>query len=220
MRSAKNHTAVYTAITFCIIAAAGATGARAQTGDNSAIYSYAGPDREQRLIVKAREERTLTLYTSMATTESTPLAHAFEAKYGVKVQLWRALSENVMQRALTEARSGRQGMDAVETNAPEVEALAREDVLAPYSSPYLADLPPWAIPPHRRWFADRANLWVVGYNTGKVKREELPAMLEGFADRDGKGASRSRQPTATGCTASSASWARRADLSSSAGSQP
>ena len=55
-------------------------------------------------------------------------------------------------------------------------------MLAPYSSPYLADLPPWAIPPHRRWFADRANLWVVGYNTGKVKREELPAELEGFAD--------------------------------------
>jgi len=184
MRSAKNHTAFNAAIAFCIIAAAGATGARAQTaaGDNSSIYSYSGADREQRLIAKAREERTLTLYTSMATTESTPLAHAFEAKYGVKVQLWRALSENVMQRALTEARSGRHGMDAVETNAPEVEALAREDVLAPYSSPYLADLPPWAIPPHRRWFADRANLWVVGYNTGKVKREELPAELEGFAD--------------------------------------
>src|SRR5262249_36718401 len=160
MRSAKNHTAVYAAIAFCIIAAAGATGARAQTAarDNSSIYSYAGADREQRLIAKAREERTLTLYTSMATTESTPLAHAFEAKYGIKVQLWRALSENVMQRALTEARSGRHGMDAVETNAPEVEALAREDVLAPYNSPYLADLPHWAIPPHRRRVPPRTRL--------------------------------------------------------------
>src|SRR5262249_48337348 len=73
-------------------------------------------------------------------------------------------------------------MDAVETNAPEVEALARETTVAPFHSPYLADLPPWAIPGHRRWFADRANLWVVGYNTGKVRREELPATLEGFAD--------------------------------------
>src|SRR5262249_56325176 len=97
MRSAKNHTAVYAAITFCIIAAAGATGARAQTGDNSAIYSYAGPDREQRLIAKAREERTLTLYTSMATTESTPIAHAFEANYGVKVQLSPPLTANAIQ---------------------------------------------------------------------------------------------------------------------------
>src|SRR5260370_2059789 len=43
------------------------------------------------------------------------------------------------------------------------------------------------MPPHRRWFSDRANLWVVGYNTDKVKREELPAVLEGFADPRWKG---------------------------------
>jgi iron(III) transport system substrate-binding protein len=103
------------------------------------------------------------------------------------VQLWRALSENVMQRALTEARGGRRSMDVVETNAPEVEALAREGVVAQFNSPYIADLPPWAIPPHRRWFADRANLWVVGYNTEKIKRAELPATLEGFADPRWKG---------------------------------
>jgi iron(III) transport system substrate-binding protein len=172
------------AIVFCVIAAVANTraGAQAPGADNPAIYLDAGADREQRLIAKARAEGTLTLYTSIATSESVPLAQAFEAKYGVKVQLWRALSENVVQRALTEARGGRRGMDAVETNAPEVEALVREDVVARFNSPYLADLPPWAIPPHRRWFADRANLWVVGYNTDKVRREELPAELEGFAD--------------------------------------
>ena len=163
--------------------------ARAQAAgtDNASIYSYNGPDREQRLIVKAREEGTLALYTSMATTESARLAQAFERRYGVKVQLWRALSENVLQRALAEARGRRRAMDVVETNAPEVEALAREQVIAPFDSPYLADLPAWAIPPHRRWFSDRANLWVTGYNTAKVKREELPATLAGFAAPAWKG---------------------------------
>jgi iron(III) transport system substrate-binding protein len=172
------------AIVCCVGAAIGKTGAAAHAAgaDNSAIYLDSGADREQRLIAKARAEGTLTLYTSMATSESAPLAQAFEAKYGVKVQLWRALSENVVQRALTEARGGRRGMDAVETNAPEVEALAREEVVAQFNSPYLGDLPPWAIPPHRRWLADRANLWVAGYNTDKVRREELPRELEGFAD--------------------------------------
>jgi len=38
-------------------------------------------------------------------------------------------------------------MDVVETNAPEVEALAREQAVAEFDSPYLADLPAWAIPP-------------------------------------------------------------------------
>jgi iron(III) transport system substrate-binding protein len=188
-RYAPRHIVCCGMIAFGISTVAGATPARAQTGagDNSAIYLYAGADREQRLIGKAREEGTLTLYTSIATTESGPLTQAFEAKYGVKVQLWRALSENVVQRALTETRGGRRSMDVVETNAPEVEALAREHVVAQFNSPYIADLPPWAIPPHRRWFADRANLWVVGYNTEKIKREELPATLEGFADPRWKG---------------------------------
>ena len=93
----------------------------------------------------------------------------------------------MLQRALTEARAGRRILDVVETNAPEVEALAREQVVAEFFSPHLADLPPWAIPPHRRWASDRANLWVTGYNTGKVKREELPASYEGFADPKWKG---------------------------------
>src|SRR5215813_13209675 len=173
----------------CLAALLGATTAAAQTAaaDNSAIYMDQGADRGERLAAKAREEGTLTLYTSMATTESGPLGQAFEKKYGVKVQIWRALSENVLQRALTEARGGRRSLDVVETNAPEVEALAREDVVAAFDSPYLGDLPPWAIPPHRRWFSDRANLWVTGYNTAKVKREELPAAVEGFADPKWKG---------------------------------
>jgi iron(III) transport system substrate-binding protein len=154
--------------------------AQAGASEGLAIYSYRGADREQRLIAGAREEGALAWYTSMATTESAPLAQAFERRYGVKVQLWRALSENVLQRALTEARSRRRGMDVVETNAPEVEALAREQVVAPFDSPYIADLPAWAVPQHRRWLSDRANLWVTGYNTGKVRPEELPATLAGF----------------------------------------
>ncbi len=166
-----------------------AAGARAQTAgaDPSAIYLYKGADRFERLSAKAREEGTLTFYTSMATTESGPLAQAFEKKYGVKVQLWRALSENVLQRALAEVRGGRRMMDVVETNAPEVEALAREQVVAEFDTPYAGDLPAWAVPSHRRWLSDRANLWVTGYNIGKIKREEVPMTLEGFADPKWKG---------------------------------
>ena len=175
------------AAVLCISVGLCITDARAQAPDTSAIYLYKGADRAERLVAKAREEGTLTFYTSMATTESGPLAQAFEKKYGVKVQLWRALSENVLQRALTEARGGRRSLDVVETNAPEVEALAREQVVAEFDSPHLADLPAWAIPSHRRWASDRANLWVTGYNTGKVKRDELPVSIDGFADPKWKG---------------------------------
>ena len=124
---------------------------------------------------RATREGTLTLYTSMAPTESQPLADAFEKKYRIKVVLWRALSDQVVQRTITEARGRRHTVDVIETNGPEMEMLAREKLLAELQSPYLADLPAAAIPAHRSWFPDRLNFYVVAYNTAKVRRAEIPA---------------------------------------------
>jgi iron(III) transport system substrate-binding protein len=135
----------------------------------------------------AAQEKTVVLYTSLAPTESRPLAQAFEKKTGIKVELWRALSENVLQRALSEARARRYAVDVVETNGPEMEVLAREQVLAELKSPYLADIPPAALPPHRRWIPDRLNFFVVGFNTAKVRRDELPQDYRGFLDPKWKG---------------------------------
>lgn len=154
---------------------------------NAAVYLYEGADREQRLIERARQEGTLVLYTSLATSESVPLTQAFEKKYGVKVQLWRSLSEAVVQRALNEARARRHNVDVVETNAPELEALARERVTARFFSPHIADIPAWGVPAHRMWVSDRVDFFVVAFNTAKVRREELPATYEGFLDPKWKG---------------------------------
>ncbi len=154
---------------------------------NDATFRYRGADRQARLAEGAKREGTLTLYTSLAPTESRPLAEAFEKKYGIKVELWRALSDKVVQRVVTEHQAKRNAVDVVETNGPEMEMLAREKLLAEFHSPHLADLPAQAIPPHRTWFPDRLNYFVVGYNTAKVKRSEIPATYEGFLDAKWKG---------------------------------
>src|SRR5262245_44336908 len=114
-------------IVVCLLMAAASFGATvtatsvaAQTkSDAPAIYTDQGTDREQRLIAAAKKEGSVTFYTSMQTQESGPLSKAFEAKYGVKVQLWRATSDQVIQRIVNEARANRQGVDVLETNAPE-----------------------------------------------------------------------------------------------------
>jgi len=151
------------------------------------FLNYQGPDREKRLIERARQEGALTIYTSLAPTESQPLAQAFEKKYGIKVELWRAISERVIQRALSEAKAGRHTADVIATNGPEMENLAREKILATYYSPHADDLPPASIPQHRLWMPDRLQIFVVGYNTNLVKREELPKSLTGFTDPKWKG---------------------------------
>src|SRR5258705_10731332 len=149
---------------------------------NQAVSLYEGADRAQRLADRARQEGALVVYTSLATSESVPLTQAFEKKYGVKVELWRSLSDQVVRRALNEARARRHTVDVIETNAPELEALSRERVTARFASPYLADIPAWGVPAHGMWVSDRVDFFVVAFNTGKVRREDLPATYEGFLD--------------------------------------
>ena len=156
-------------------------------GPHAVVYGYKGADRQQRLLDRARQEGTVTVYTSLAPTEAAPLVEAFEKKTGVKVNLWRALSEGVVQRAVSEARGKRHAVDVIETNGPEMESLAREQVLAEFYSPYLADLPPAGIPKHGMWVPDRLNFFVVAYNPNKVKAADLPKTYEGFLDPKWKG---------------------------------
>jgi iron(III) transport system substrate-binding protein len=162
-------------------------GALAQQTPNETIYQYKASDRNEKLVREAQQEGTLTWYTSLAPTESTPLAQAFEKKYGIKVAVWRAISEKVVQRAIVEGRARRHAFDVVESNSPEIEMIAREKLLAPFYSPYFADLPSFAIPKSGMWVADRMIVYGVAFNTNAIKREELPATYEGFLEPKWKG---------------------------------
>src|SRR5258708_9221987 len=97
---------------------------------------------------RARQVGVLVVYKSLATSESVPLTQAFERKYGVKVELWRSLSDQVVRRALNEAKARRHVVDVIETNAPELEARARERELARFFSPHILAIPQCVVPPH------------------------------------------------------------------------
>src|SRR5438445_10173035 len=131
----------------CACAAACHAAASAQGADrNNPIYLYRGADREQRLLEEARREGTVVVYTSLAPTESAPLARAFEERTGVKVQLWRAISEKLVQRALTEARARRYAFDVIETNGPGRERMGREKLYAKFNAPHRGDPAPGHVP--------------------------------------------------------------------------
>jgi iron(III) transport system substrate-binding protein len=157
------------------------------TWASDAVFRYRGADREQRLLENARKEGSVVLYTSLAPTESGPLGQAFEKKTGVKIEIFRTISEKVVQRALTEARAKRFAFDVIETNGPEMEIMAREKLFSEFYSPHLGDLPASALPAHRQWIPDRVNFFVVAFNTGKIKREEIPRNYTGFIDPKWKG---------------------------------
>jgi iron(III) transport system substrate-binding protein len=71
------------------------------------VALYQGADRQQKLIAGAKKEGTFTVYTSAQANDFNALLAAFEKKYGVKGVIWRAGSENILNRAVQEARANR-----------------------------------------------------------------------------------------------------------------
>ena len=152
-----------------------------------AQLQYEGADREKVLAEGAKKEGEVMLYTSLVPEDLTALGAAFEKKYGVKLKTWRANSEKVLQRAVTEARAGRNDADVVETNGPQLESLHREKGLQPLRSPHLKDLMPQALQAHGHWVGTRINMFVHSYNTNLVKKEELPKSYQDLAHPRWKG---------------------------------
>src|SRR5207247_4135298 len=146
--------------------------AQAAADPSAQIVSTERADREQFLGRGAKQEGEVVVYTSLISEDLAALSAAFEKKYGVKVKGWRAGSEKVLQRALTEARAGRADADVIEANGPELASLYREKVLQPLKTTHLNDLMPQAIRPHGQWVGTRINMFVHSYNTNLVKKEE------------------------------------------------
>jgi iron(III) transport system substrate-binding protein len=159
----------------------------AQNKGSAEAAGYSGPDRQTRLLEAAKKEGELMIYTSAPVDDMAVLTAAFEKKYGIKVKLWRAGSEKVLQRAVVESRVNRFDVDIIETNGPEMESLHREKILQEVKSPYLADLIPQAIMPHREWIGTRLNIFSLAYNTRMVKKEELPKAYQDLLDPKWKG---------------------------------
>src|SRR4051812_27346972 len=161
--------------------------ATAQTSRVTEVANYQGADREQRLVEGAKREGSLTLYSNAPTDDNTALVGAFEKKYGIKVNLYRASSEEIRQRVVNEAQARRFDVDFILNNAPAMEALTSEKLLVEVKSPHVADLMPQAIATDRSWVGFCLNVLVQAYNTNLIKKTELPKTYADLLDPKWKG---------------------------------
>ena len=151
------------------------------------LADYAGSDRLAKIATAARREATLTLYTSIAEKDLPTIVKPFEVKYGVKVNVWRAATDIVLQRAVAESSARRYDADVVHISSPEMEALARERLLLPVTSPAHTDLQPGSVPAHHEWAATLLSVWVQAYNTSVIRKDQLPKTYRDLLDPKWKG---------------------------------
>ncbi|MBF8253552.1 MAG: Extracellular solute-binding protein [Deltaproteobacteria bacterium] len=146
------------------------------------------PAAEDRTVELAKKEGRLSFYTSMAAEESKLLADAFQSKYPfLRVEISRLSSEKLLQRIITEQRTGSNLFDVVTNSGMEVYLLAKMGLLARYVSPeaqaFFAD----SRDPAGRWVDMYSNLRVIAYNTRSVTKEKIPQRYEDLLNPAWKG---------------------------------
>jgi iron(III) transport system substrate-binding protein len=147
------------------------------------INGLTGEERTQKLVELAEQEGQLSIYTS--NTDLEDLIEGFEDKYDIDVSVYRGNSESVLQRVLQEQKANYLGVDLVETNALELNVLNKDGFLYPYEGELRDQVREQG--QAEGWTASRFNVFVVGWNTDKVKAGEEPTTLEELADPQWKG---------------------------------
>lgn len=142
--------------------------------------------REAKLEQLAEKEGQVSVYTSLSSTVVKPLQAAWAAAFpNVKLSLYRASSEDVSNRFLSESAAGTHGADVVETNGTTMLIYQhKKNLLVPYQkSPFAAQIPK----KYRfdTFTADRREKFVVPWNTNLVK--DPPKSFKDLADPKWKG---------------------------------
>jgi iron(III) transport system substrate-binding protein len=142
--------------------------------------SLKGQERRDTLLKDAKTEGAVSLYTSMTSDVADAVSKAFTDQTGIKVNLYRADSETVLQRILQEASANHAGADVVETDALEMASLGKEQLVEPYTGERRDMV--GAEGKFDSWTADRYNLFAPSWNTTKVASGDQPKTWEDLAN--------------------------------------
>lgn len=140
------------------------------------------------LVGAAKREGKVVVYGSMETDVFEVIQKIFEGKYGVQVDYWRAASNRVTDRVMTESRAGRPQFDVVLTNRSPMLIMKKAGVFAKYTSPSYE-----AFPENTRdrdgTLSPSYRVVVVSalFNTKMLKAEDAPKSLTDLLDPKWKG---------------------------------
>jgi iron(III) transport system substrate-binding protein len=133
-----------------------------------------------------QEGGQVSVYTSLSSFITKPLQDSWKSTFpDITLNLYRAASEDVSARFLSESAAGTKGADVVETNGTTMLIFQhRKNLLVPYrGSPYAAQIPKKY--QFDDFTADRIEKFVIAWNTNLVK--DPPKSFEDLADPKWKG---------------------------------
>lgn len=135
----------------------------------------------------AKKEGKVIIYGTVVPQVMSQIEKGFDAKYGIKTEYWRADATKVIDRVLTEWRSGRPGFDVV-IGARGPLALGKQDnVYAKFTPATAANFPAKFKDRDGQLSAWRVTPVGVLYNTELVKSADVPKSLDDLLDSKWQG---------------------------------
>jgi len=133
-----------------------------------------------------KEEGVLNCYCTLAQINAEKIYPVFEKRFpGIKINHVDATSDKLAARAITEARGGRVIADVVEFGLEDISKIHAQGLILEKLPPEAADYP--ANLKGLYWVANNMIFFVGAWNTERVKKEEVPKVLDDFADPRWKG---------------------------------
>ncbi|MGE5218863.1 MAG: ABC transporter substrate-binding protein [Chloroflexota bacterium] len=153
-----------------------------------ALFGFGAKARAQSANLEAaKKEGKAVIYGTVVPKVMGQIQQGFETKYGIKTEYWRADATKVIDRVLTEWRSGRPGFDIV-IGARGPLALGKKDgVYAKFSPPSTANFPAKFKDKDGQLNAWRVTPVGVLYNTELVKANDVPKSLDDLLDAKWQG---------------------------------
>jgi iron(III) transport system substrate-binding protein len=148
--------------------------------------SHAWAQSEEELIRGAKNEAKVMFWSSMRIQDSKMLTAGFEARYPfVKVEIFRAGGEQIVNRAIAEQMAGSTTYDVV--NAFALKVLQKRGMLLPYAAPEAIHYPIGYKDAQNYWVSLYSGYNVIGFNTKLVSRAETPKNWEDLLNPRWKG---------------------------------
>jgi iron(III) transport system substrate-binding protein len=124
-------------------------------------FSSAYAQSEDELIPGAKKEAKVTFWSGMALDDSRLVAAGFEKKYSfIKVDIFRAGGEQIVNRAIAESGAGQNTSDVL--NAFALKVLQERNFLQPYAAAEAAAYPAAYKDPKNFWVSLKNNYNVIG----------------------------------------------------------
>lgn len=131
----------------------------------------------------AKQEGSVTWYTSLAGSIIKDLTDGFKAKYPfIQTTVFRAPEDKLIERATQEGQAGKNSFDVLESPISAILLFNGAKLITPYFSPAASSIPAKFITPSNNHLAlgitDRIGLIGFGYNTKLLPDTAVPRKLE------------------------------------------